>query len=127
MLARAAFSGLRLQFMEEQLEGYATAVVESRDNDFVLDVQRRYFKRFPLSLSHDVEPSQESLDSVNDNTSDPELQEPNQKDMSDEEYKDAKSIFDHNCALLHFRKDVSEFITCRLQVFCFHKASELLD
>jgi hypothetical protein len=40
----AAFSGFRLRFMEQQLEGYATAVVESHDNDFVLDVQRRYFK-----------------------------------------------------------------------------------
>ena len=102
MSARAAFSGLRLKFLEEQLEGYATAVVESRDNDFVLDVQRR-------SLPHDIEPSHESLDAINDNLPDQELKEPTQKDMSDEEYKAAKSAFDHECALLHFRKEVSQF------------------
>jgi hypothetical protein len=106
MSPRAAFSGLRLKFMEEQLEGYVTAVVESRENDFVLDVQRRYFKRFPLSLPHDVEPSKEALDTLDDNAPDPEIKEPNQKDMSDEDYKAAKNAFDHNCTLLRFRKEV---------------------
>jgi len=109
MSARAAFSGLRLKFLEEQLEGYATAVVESRDNDFVLDVQRRYLKRFPLSLPHDIEPSHESLDAIDDNLPDQEFKEPTQKDMSNEEYMAAKSAFDHECALLHFRKEVSQF------------------
>lgn len=115
MAARAAFSGLRLKFMEDQLEGYATAVVESRDNDFVLDVQRRYLKRFPLSLPHEVEPSQESLDPIDDNMPDPELKEPNRKDMSDEEYKAAKGAFDYDCSLLRFRKEVSYMVTPR---FC---------
>jgi hypothetical protein len=96
-----------MKFMEEQLEGYATAIIESRENDFVLDVQRRYFKRFPLSLPHDIEPSKESLDTLDDNAPDPEIKEPNQKDMSGEEYKAAKNAFDHNCALLQFRKEVS--------------------
>lgn len=120
MSPRAAFNGLRLKFMEEQLEGYVTAVVESRENDFVLDVQRRYFKRFPLSLPHDVEPSKESLDTLDDNAPDPEIKEPNQKDMSDEEYKATKNAFDHNCTLLQFRKEVRGFmITCSdFIIFC---------
>lgn len=107
MSARAAFSGSRLIFLEERLEGYATAVVESRDNDFILDVQRRYLKRFPLSLPHDVEPSQELLDALDDNVPDPELKEPNPKNMPDEEYKSAKAAFDNDCALLLFRKEVN--------------------
>ena len=106
MSARAAFSGLRLKFLNEQLEGYATAVVESRDNEFVLDVQRRFLKRFPLSLPQDAEPSQESLDTVDDNVPDPELEKPNPNDMSDEQYEAVKNAFEHSCALLQFRKEV---------------------
>ena len=111
MSPRAAFSGLRMKFMEEQLEGYATAIIESRENDFVLDVQRRYFKRFPLSLPHDVEPSKESLDTLDDNAPDPEIKEPNQKDMSGEEYKAADGP--HNLLAVYFH-------------FCVHNEGALL-
>jgi len=110
MSSHAAFQGSQLKFLEEQLEGYAAALIKSRKNDYILDIQCRYFKCFPLSLSHKVEPSQESLDAVDDNAPDPELKAPNPKDISDEEYKTMQGTFEFQCKSLLFQKEVSHVL-----------------
>ncbi|KAF8163969.1 hypothetical protein BJ912DRAFT_838852, partial [Pholiota molesta] len=72
MVNPGAFSGTRKAFLAAQSALYADAVTANHTADTVADIQRRYFKRYPISLSHTVEPSAESLAQVDDNAPDEE-------------------------------------------------------
>ncbi|KJA13088.1 hypothetical protein HYPSUDRAFT_120316, partial [Hypholoma sublateritium FD-334 SS-4] len=73
MVNPGAFSGQRRAFLDGQQAVYAAAVAESHINDTVADIQRRYFKRFPITLSHTEEPTAEFLATVDDDAPDPEM------------------------------------------------------
>ncbi|KJA12838.1 hypothetical protein HYPSUDRAFT_119402, partial [Hypholoma sublateritium FD-334 SS-4] len=73
MVNPGTFKGLRLKFLNDQQALYASAVDGKHINDAVADIQRRYFKRFPVTLPHSDEPTEEFLASVDDNAPDPEL------------------------------------------------------
>lgn len=71
------FLGLRKKFVEAQSAAYAAAVESGQINDALADIQRWYFKRFPPGLEHNVDPSQEWLDQVNNAVPDQEIPLPN--------------------------------------------------
>jgi hypothetical protein len=73
MVNPGAFSGTRKNFLEAQSDVYAIAVAENHVADTVADIQRRYFKRYPLTLPHDQEPTAEWLATVDDDAPDPEV------------------------------------------------------
>lgn len=73
MVNPGSFSGRRKAFLDAQKETYAAAVAAGHINDTVADIQRRYFKRFPVTLLHSEEPSEEYLAAVDDDAPDPEL------------------------------------------------------
>ncbi|KAH7904974.1 hypothetical protein BJ138DRAFT_1118904 [Hygrophoropsis aurantiaca] len=52
-------------------EAYACAVKEGYVGDFLANLIRRYFKRFPYNLPHDQEPTMEFLACVDDDAADP--------------------------------------------------------
>ncbi|EDR03723.1 uncharacterized protein LACBIDRAFT_306861 [Laccaria bicolor S238N-H82] len=66
------FAGSRLKFLENELPEYTKAVANNRDGDFLLDLLRRFFKRYPMELEDNVEPTEETLASVNDEEPDEE-------------------------------------------------------
>ena len=127
MSTRAAFHGLRLQFLEDHKDAYATAAVESRENDFILDFQRRYFKRFPVSLAHDIEPSQEWLDAVDDNAPDTDISEPSAGGKTEDEYKKALHEYQEQCKLVIYRKEVSPYLEHHMSVSFYCHFSKFVD
>ncbi|KDR79066.1 hypothetical protein GALMADRAFT_64225, partial [Galerina marginata CBS 339.88] len=103
MPARAVFQGQRTEFLEKQRANYAEALKDGSKDDFLKEVVRRFFKRFPIELGMDGEPTEDQLKAVDDSKPDQELPIPNAKEMSPEEYRVALKTYEE-------RKD---FITRR--------------
>ncbi|RDB25587.1 hypothetical protein Hypma_006940 [Hypsizygus marmoreus] len=104
MVNPGAFSPLRKAFLLEQKPLYATAATGNYTADCIVDIQRRYFKWFPIDLPHDQEPSAESLAQVDDNAADPEPVAPNADELGAEEYEKEMADFECTQALIVFRK-----------------------
>lgn len=106
MVNPGAFLGARYSFLIDQKPTYAQAVVGGYAADCLLDIQRRYFKRFPVDCPHNVDPTPEFLVSVDDNEADPEPDAPDEDQMSAEEYQAAMGAFNTRRRLIAARKDV---------------------
>lgn len=107
MVNPGAFSGSRKAFLHDQREAYAIAVTNGHVADTVADIQRRYFKRYPITLAHDQEPSDEWLSQVNDHAPDTELKAPDADEMSLEDWQVAAEQYDAQMRDIKSRKDVS--------------------
>lgn len=133
MVNPGTFTGKRKEFLDSQKELYATAVKDKHVADTVADIQRRYFKRFPLNLSHSEEPTQESLDSVDDDAPDPELLRPKAEGLSDEAYTRALRVYELQNTELKMRKEVCLFLSSSifsvtyLYVILANKAQALIS
>lgn len=103
MVNPGSFSGSRKAFLDDQKELYARAVADNHVSDTVADIQRRYFKRYPISLPHDQEPSAEWLAQVDDKAIDPEIPPPEETLNWEEDY----ARYDAQMRGIKARKDVS--------------------
>ena len=101
-----AFQGSRKEFMVAQKTAYKAGVVGGYAADALAEIQRKYFKRYPIDLPHDEEPSAEWLAAIDDNTPDMEQHEPDISPDGDEDDAAAKKIVERR-SLLIFRKAVS--------------------
>jgi hypothetical protein len=101
------FAGSRLRFLEGELPVYMKAVINNREDNFILDLWRRYFKRYPVDLADNIEPTEEMLASVNDNEPDEELEPPNQETMTEEEYDNQLLKFNQTKEAIEKKKEVS--------------------
>ncbi len=106
MVNPGTFTGLRKQFLDSQQEIYAAAVKGKHVPDAVADIQRRYSKRFPLTLPHTEEPTQEALDGVDDDAPDPELTPPHLDGLEPDAQARAQRVYEFSIAELKMRKDV---------------------
>jgi hypothetical protein len=106
MVNPGAFQGTRRTFLIEQKPVYATAVAGNYAADCLIDIQRRYFKCYPVDLDHSTEPSPEHLAAVDDNATDPEPPSPDPDAMSEEEDSQAKADFDARRNLVEYRREV---------------------
>lgn len=104
---REAFGGSRAAFLDAQRDAYAAAVISNDIADCVASIQRRYFKRYPIDLGHDIEPSAEFLAAVDDDAADPEPLYPDEDGMTPEGYDAALKAFEARQELIKFRKGVS--------------------
>ncbi|KAF8196481.1 hypothetical protein BJ912DRAFT_846763 [Pholiota molesta] len=104
MVNPGAFFGTRKEFLSAQSALYADAVAGNHAADTVADIQRRYFKCYPMSLLHTVEPSADFLAQVDDNAPDQDFIPPDQAILDDEAFKAAQIIYDGQVKLLKFRK-----------------------
>lgn len=111
MVNPGGFTGLRRDFLDAQQEFYAAAVKGKHVADAVADIQRRYFKRFPVTLSHSEEPTQESLDAVDDDAPDPEMKPPELDGLEPDARAHATRMYEFRIAELKMRKEVS--MLCR--------------
>lgn len=101
------YRGSRGDFLKAQREIYTQAVKDGNINDVVTDIQRRYFKRYPITLPHKEEPSQEWLDQVDDDAPDAEIAAPGVNGMSPEDASKALNEHTELMKELKDRKDVS--------------------
>ncbi|KAH9481956.1 hypothetical protein JR316_0006486 [Psilocybe cubensis] len=81
-----AFKGARKDFLMTQKEEYAKAVEANHVGETLMNINRRFFKRFPLTMPADYEPTEESLRAVDDDAPEPDVPEPNRETMSEEEF-----------------------------------------
>lgn len=102
-----AFQGSRKKFLEEAKEAYAAAVEGGYVRDEIAQLWRRYFKRFPIDLPHDEEPSPEHLDAVNDDAPDEEVLPPDPETLSPDDYQTKLDAYEWRRRLIVFRKAVS--------------------
>lgn len=89
MVNPGAFQGSRKQFLLGERPSYSAAVAGGYAADALAMIQRRYFKRYPVDLPHNLEPSPEFLAAVDDNAPDNEISMPEQDQISEEEYRAA--------------------------------------
>ncbi|KAK7047255.1 hypothetical protein VNI00_006922 [Paramarasmius palmivorus] len=106
MARRAAFKGSRLEFLTTHLDEYRKAADEGCDSEVIADITRRYLKRYPETLEHNVEPSSEHLATVNDDVADAELVPPVRKEgQSDQDFEKALAEYDAMKKRVAFRME----------------------
>lgn len=106
MVNPGGFSGLRKKFLDDQQPAYNAAVEAKHAADTLADIQRRYFKRFPVTLSHNEDPTEEFIATVDDNAPDPELAPPDRANMDSEGYDRAKRVYEFQVVEIRMRKAV---------------------
>lgn len=89
-----------------QKPSYAEAVLGGYAADAVAEIQRKYFKRYPVDLAHTEEPTAEHLAAVDDNAADPEPEKPDKEKMTAERYEAAMKALEERVKTIHFRKAV---------------------
>jgi len=102
-----SFLGSRLEFLRAQNRLYAAAVIANTKEECIADIQRRYFKRYPIDLEHNVEPTQQFLATVDDDEADPDTVAPDPSHLSPDEFKKTTEAFEERQKLVIFRKQVS--------------------
>lgn len=107
MVNPGAFQGARRDFLLTQKPEYATSVIMNMTADCIVDIQRRFFKRFPLGMDETNEPSEEFLAAVDDDVADAEPSAPDEDVLSTDEYAEAVRKFEARPELLIFRRKVS--------------------
>lgn len=112
MVNPGAFGGSRKAFLVSQKPDYSAGVMGGYAADALALIQRKYFKRFPIDLPHNEEPTNEWLMSVNDDETDPDQVPPDIESLGEEDYIAAKEALEERQKLLAFRKAVSEYL-CR--------------
>jgi hypothetical protein len=106
MVNPGAFRGSRKDFLVAEKGIYTAGIQGGYANDALADIQRRYFKRYPVDLDHDQEPSAEHLKSVNDEEAVAEPEEPDSDVLSPEEYVEAMKRLEERRKLVVYRKAV---------------------
>ena len=106
MVNPGTFKSARFTFLMEQKELYNAAVKGNEVAACLADIQRHYFKRFPIDAPHNVDPNPAWLAAVNDDKAGPEVSPPNMDQMSHEECDEAVKAWAVRCGLLRARKDV---------------------
>ncbi|KAF8201854.1 hypothetical protein BJ912DRAFT_843261, partial [Pholiota molesta] len=105
MVNPGAFKGTRKEFLAAQSTLYANAVINNHVADTVSDIQRRYFKRYPITLAHDEEPSEDWLSQVDDNAPETDLDPPSAEGLDEEALEAAQKIYDDQIKLIKLRKE----------------------
>ena len=95
MVNPGAFRGSRKAFLIEQKPSYKAAVLGGFAAECICDIQRRFFKRYPIHLGDNEEPSEEDLAKVDDNAPDLDTAPPDPEMMSSEEYQKTITAFDN--------------------------------
>ncbi|KAH9480166.1 hypothetical protein JR316_0006764 [Psilocybe cubensis] len=102
---KGAYHGARLEFLLSQKPAFQKATSEKNKAEVLADIQRRFFKRFPLEKPDTWEPTAEELDAVDDDAPDEEPEEPNKDLMSLEDYEKAVEKRKERQALLASRRN----------------------
>jgi hypothetical protein len=110
MVHPGAFQVSRKEFLIGEKPKYCAAVAGGFIKDAIADIQRRYFKRFPIDVPHSEEPSPEHLASVDDSEPDPGPLVPDKEKLSPEKYKEQMEKLEARRKLVTLRKDVMWFV-----------------
>ncbi|KAF9539374.1 hypothetical protein CPC08DRAFT_651195 [Agrocybe pediades] len=104
MVNPGAFQGARKEFLLGEKAAYVAGVQGGYSKDALAFIQRRYFKRFPIEMPQDQEPSQAELAAVDDEKPDPEIGPLDEDSMTPEDYREAQARREERRKLIEFRK-----------------------
>ena len=107
MVNPGIFRGSRFTFLVGEKPAYKVGVEGRYAADALAKIQSRYFRRYPVELALDVEPSPESLSAVDDEAPDIEQQEPDPEKLTDIEYQVEVERLLERSNLINIRKAVS--------------------
>jgi len=107
MVNPGAFQGLRKQFLMNEKPTYKAGVLGGYAADALANIQRHYFRRFPVDLPHDQEPTVEFLANVNDNAPDKVEEVVDLDDLTPGEVEAAVAKMKERRKTVEFRKAVS--------------------
>ncbi|PPQ89016.1 hypothetical protein CVT25_005193 [Psilocybe cyanescens] len=99
------FHGSRLEFLLGEKPAYELAAAAGQGAEAISNIQRQYFKRYPIELPLNVEPTAEFLANVDDDAADVDIQEPDVDKLIPEEYREAVERMEARRAIVNFRKD----------------------
>lgn len=103
-----AFHGARKAFLLAEKPTYALAVDDGAAADGLADIQRRFFKRFPIDLPDDQEPTPEHLAAVDDKAADRDVEHPDPTKMTPTDFVSAMEAMKVRQERLIFKKAVSD-------------------
>lgn len=107
MVNPGTYIGSCLVFLNGKNEEYANAIKLNIVDDVVAIIQHQYFKRFPITLPLNKEPSSEWLAQVDNDAPDPEILLPKEDNYAtSNEYSQAMLNYDELGRELLTRKDV---------------------
>lgn len=106
MVNPGSFPGSRGDFLRAQSQLYAEAVKDNHVNDTLADIQRRYFKRYPITLEDSEEPTEEWVAQVDDDAPDRELCPPDVGGLDEDAAKKAQAEYSDLVTRTKFKKDV---------------------
>lgn len=86
-----SFHGARKAFLLSQKAEFAAAVKDHNAAEILSQILRRFFKRFPIDLPDDYEPSEAQLAAVDDDAPDPVLSDHGTSTESDSDIEAAGS------------------------------------
>ena len=112
MVNPGTFRGTRKVFLKGELVVYAATVEGGFVADGVALIARRYFKRYPVELPLDEEPSPQHLAAVDDEAIDPDEPPMDHTELSLEEFIQQGISREERAALIVYRHAVS--ICCEL-------------
>ncbi|PPQ81136.1 hypothetical protein CVT24_007876 [Panaeolus cyanescens] len=105
------FQGSRKEFLQSQKEFYKEGILGGYVRDAVAIIQRRYFKRYPIGLPHNEEPTQEHLDAINDEAPDPDEEFPNEENLTPEEYaKQLREVEERRDLIMKRKKQIKRWL-----------------
>ncbi|PPQ77171.1 hypothetical protein CVT26_008091 [Gymnopilus dilepis] len=104
MVNPGAFKGVRKLFLMGEKEAYSQAVEDGYIVEAVARTQRRFFKRFPIDLPDEIEPSPEELAKVDDEEIEIDYPEPDREKLSEEEYEAAVKALEERRKRVAFKK-----------------------
>lgn len=81
------FKGTCLEFVQGEHANYVKAVLEGHATEELMNIICHFFKRFPISLPDNEEPSVEDLGNINNEAPDIETHRPDEDKLSPEEFK----------------------------------------
>ena len=110
MVNPGAFQGARKAFLMGEKEAYSQAVDDGYIAEAVGKIQRRFFKRFPVELADDFEPTAEDLAKVDNDEIDMDHAEPDREKLSEREYEAAVKALEERQKRVAFKKGVSILI-----------------
>lgn len=107
MVNPGTFRGTRKAFLAGELPLYAAAVDGGYAGDGVALITRRYFKRYPVELPLDEEPSPEHLATVDDEAIEPDEPPLDHTELSLDEFIQQGIAREKRAALIDYRQAVS--------------------
>lgn len=104
------FHGKQKQFLTDKRPLFDASVENDHVPDVLMQIYRAYFRRFPVDMPEDVEPTDEAIAMVDDSAAEPEIDTSALEELSGEAYEVALEKMKEGRVVLDAKKGVSDIV-----------------